>query len=155
MRRDCSRSKESARKLLICEHPAGLIPPVRERVCFHTGLLNSLVECHWRNAHMIAHMCARCTRNAGGRSSFLIAVRLLDDRSEVLFSSLSCAQLVSAPVGSRLDLIMRQLPDKKMVRHKRRGSKCPKRKSHIWDSPPITFIYFTVISLLSSNREGQ
>ena len=37
---------ESAWKLLICELPAGLIQPLHECVCFHTGLLNSFISCH-------------------------------------------------------------------------------------------------------------
>lgn len=41
---------ESAWKLLICEHPAGLIQPLHECVCFHTGLLNSFIRCHWRTS---------------------------------------------------------------------------------------------------------
>lgn len=56
---------ESAWKLLICERPAGLIQPLHECVCFHTGLLNSFISRHrtttdvdkytQRNAHMIIH----------------------------------------------------------------------------------------------------
>lgn len=41
---------ESAWKLLICEHPAGLIQPLHECVCFHTGLLNSFISCHRRTS---------------------------------------------------------------------------------------------------------
>lgn len=33
-------------KLLVYEPPAGLIQPLHECVCFHTGPLNSFISCH-------------------------------------------------------------------------------------------------------------